>query len=82
MPMNKDKKRIFTFNDKCRFSGGEYIARGIEFNLRIGRLRIGHMQLIDGAKPKSFAYFGRRHTWSWTARIWHFAFSFLPNSEL
>jgi hypothetical protein len=80
--MNKEKrKHIFVFADKCRFAGGEYIARGIELNLRIGRFRIGHMQLLNGAKAKSFAYFGNRHTWSWTARVWNFAFSYLHNYE-
>lgn len=70
------------FRDKNRFAGGQYTVKGIELNLPCGKLRIGRMILPPPIKLPSIAYIGRRHTWTWTIRLWTVAVSYLPNTKL
>ena len=70
------------FRDENRFAGGHYTVKGIELSLPCGKLRLGRMILPPPIKPPSIAYIGRRHTWTWTIRLWTVAISYLPNSEL
>jgi hypothetical protein len=70
------------FRDENRFAGGHYTVRGIELSLPCGKLRLGRMILPPPIKPPSIAYIGRRHTWTWTIRLWTAAISYLPNADV
>jgi len=70
------------FRDENRFSGGHYIVKGIEVNLPCGKLRIGRTILPPKVKPPSIFYIGKRHTWTWTIRVWTAAISYLPNVKV
>ena len=67
------------FRDENIFAGGHYTVEGIELSLPCGKLRIGRMIFPPQIKPPSIAYIGRRHTWTWTLRLWTVAVSYLPN---
>ena len=69
------------FRDENRFAGGHYTVKGIELSLPCGKLRLGRMILPPPIKPPSIAYIGRRHTWTWTIRLWTVAISYLPNDR-
>lgn len=79
--VGRNPRLIQMFRDNLlSFSGDQYTVNGVELNLPCGKLRIGRMIFPPMLKPPSICYVGKRHTWTWTIRVWTVAISYMPTT--